>query len=896
MPGKRLKDPSLDRVQFTEAVSNGAEILTDWEGLAEARPLLLARAGNSYFQGSYDSITWTDQVEIDHAYVRLSTDGGDAIAGANGNSQPGGGTWIVFKMDDCDGSNTDIHPPVTIGVPASGLVISGDDTQILTLSPSTLSDAGALIPSEKQRIIDIKWYDVLNEGGGYEIYTDSTTVDDNITFNIKTLIAGTGTTLSYVGDTIKIESTGSGGGQNNEGLVVGTDGENVYKGMNGVYLEFNNIAVDAADTKGILSISLDAADNDIDLFIDETLIDHNLIDNYVTNEHIDHSTVSILTTEGITGGGDLTATRTLSLAIDELAQENEIDNDDLMVFFDNVDQIHYSISYNNIRSRSKEYYNTIYVPLTTEVIAGLGLSGGGNLENDVTLYLDVIGLPTITYDPADYVAVYDVSNATHAKTLISAISGTVTEIRSGDGTDFSDFSDNGDIILGLPITLTEDTINEVTTTSHSHEVDLSTWELIDLGDIDNSPVEGEYLIKTALGWATADPAIGATSPGAPLNSIQYNDSNTFGGSSGLIYDDTLDSIYLDNVTAGSSGLYFGSNQLAPGILSDGSDLLVVNDNGYTLLNSIQIAIGATTPEVDVFFQIKDTNGTPFINTINVLNDSDEDIFTVALNGAIYAPQLTSSTEDNILYFDSATGLITYGAPDGGGGGIQTLEADSLSGLMVNGGSTSSASTIELDQNDSKLVEAVSESTDYIGFYDVSTGLQSKTTIGGTNGFPGWLLNVGGVNEDEIHPKDILNFEAGANIVLEYTDNTNTLTIASSGGDGGCSQLVDDLGTNSTGTVVLDLDVFSGAIIELTSGGTITINIDNLVEGDTGHIEVTHTGTETLIFSSSVANIIIANNSYQAADTVALSITSTIDTVCYWFAKGNLHLAVIYDLQ
>lgn len=43
-------------------------------------------------------------------------------------------------------------------------------------------------------------------------------------------------------------------------------------------------------------------------------IDHNQTTNYVANEHIDHSTVNITAGDGLLGGGDITATRTLSLS------------------------------------------------------------------------------------------------------------------------------------------------------------------------------------------------------------------------------------------------------------------------------------------------------------------------------------------------------------------------------------------------------------------------------------------------------------------------------------------------------------------------------------------------------------------------------------------------------
>jgi hypothetical protein len=43
-------------------------------------------------------------------------------------------------------------------------------------------------------------------------------------------------------------------------------------------------------------------------------VNHNLLQNYVANEHINHASVSISAGTGLTGGGDITASRTLSLA------------------------------------------------------------------------------------------------------------------------------------------------------------------------------------------------------------------------------------------------------------------------------------------------------------------------------------------------------------------------------------------------------------------------------------------------------------------------------------------------------------------------------------------------------------------------------------------------------
>jgi hypothetical protein len=49
------------------------------------------------------------------------------------------------------------------------------------------------------------------------------------------------------------------------------------------------------------------------LFSGSEQIDHNLTTNYVANQHIDHTTVSISAGSGLSGGGDITTTRTLTL-------------------------------------------------------------------------------------------------------------------------------------------------------------------------------------------------------------------------------------------------------------------------------------------------------------------------------------------------------------------------------------------------------------------------------------------------------------------------------------------------------------------------------------------------------------------------------------------------------
>ena len=134
-------------------------------------------------------------------------------------------------------------------------------------------------------------------------------------------------------------------------------------------------------------------------------VDHDSLLNFVANEHIDHSAVSITAGTGLTGGGDLTATRTLTLNANiadlldvpamgtagqilqvnagasalEYINQSAIDHDTLTNFVANEHVDHSAVS----------------------ILAGTGLTGGGDLTADRTLTLNATVL-NLTDTPAAY--------------------------------------------------------------------------------------------------------------------------------------------------------------------------------------------------------------------------------------------------------------------------------------------------------------------------------------------------------------------------------------------------------------------------------------------------------------------------------------------------------------
>ena len=72
------------------------------------------------------------------------------------------------------------------------------------------------------------------------------------------------------------------------------------------------------------------------LDVNEAAVDHDALLNFVADEHVAHTSVEIATAadSGLTGGGDITATRNLSVDIAGTTAETAADNADLLLIYD----------------------------------------------------------------------------------------------------------------------------------------------------------------------------------------------------------------------------------------------------------------------------------------------------------------------------------------------------------------------------------------------------------------------------------------------------------------------------------------------------------------------------------------------------------------------------------
>ena len=90
----------------------------------------------------------------------------------------------------------------------------------------------------------------------------------------------------------------------NNGLTTNSSGVFVTQGV-GTTVNSTGVHVLAGNSQLIA--------NSTGLYIDETRLNHNNLLNYDANKHVDHTAVSVSAGNGLTGGGTIAATRTLSV-------------------------------------------------------------------------------------------------------------------------------------------------------------------------------------------------------------------------------------------------------------------------------------------------------------------------------------------------------------------------------------------------------------------------------------------------------------------------------------------------------------------------------------------------------------------------------------------------------
>jgi hypothetical protein len=157
--------------------------------------------------------------------------------------------------------------------------------------------------------------------------------------------------------------------------------------------------------------------DNVNLQVVEGNVDHDALLNFVADEHVAHSSVSITGTAnlGLSGGGDIAASRSLGIDFANLNAATPVLSD-LFLFGDVSDS-------DLPKDATLSALNAILVHddlvgfvtnehidhSTVSIIAGTGLSGGGDLTTSRTLNLDLGTIPTDTPSGDDLILFDDIT-------------------------------------------------------------------------------------------------------------------------------------------------------------------------------------------------------------------------------------------------------------------------------------------------------------------------------------------------------------------------------------------------------------------------------------------------------------------------------------------------------
>ena len=242
----------------------------------------------------------------------------------------------------------------------------------------------------------------VNIGGNLDV-SGTTTSIDSATLNIgdKNITIGSGSTTSAQLDEAGIDF-GLGGDVSNlryrhsdTSITSSVDfrAPNFYGTFNGALSSSAQISSDISGSFTAASSSFSTRITTAETELGNTLIsssaqvDHDATTNFVSNEHIDHSGVTLTAGDGLSGGGDITTNRSFA-----------VDSSVLRTTGDNVVTSSAQIS-TDISGSFTQPSASISTRLTTEesnvdtlqgrtLTAGDGLTGGGTLESDRTFAVD----------------------------------------------------------------------------------------------------------------------------------------------------------------------------------------------------------------------------------------------------------------------------------------------------------------------------------------------------------------------------------------------------------------------------------------------------------------------------------------------------------------------------
>ena len=335
-------------------------------------------------------------------------------------------------------------PEKTAGTETAVRQFSPADTASMVLTHAPVKKSGT--PSDNQLAV---WTDdetiegvsgVTFDGSVLAVTGDITVTDDAYAagWNGSSEVP----TKNAVYDKIESISVG-GGGETNTASNIGVGGVGLYDGKVSADLQFKNLN----SSSGRLSITDDVTNNEVDFDVVDSAIDHDALNNYVANKHIDHSLITLTAGTMLSGGGTIDGNVTFNFDASSLTLEGSISgSEDWLVFWDNS--------------------AGAYKRLNAEDLPG---GGGGSSTFDGLSDTNLTGLATgdrLEWDGSDWVNVTDNEITFTASRLIGADSSDTAYRAMTAAEAIAEFIDGQDIDMADQ-TLSQAVIKDYSVTTQS---------------------------------------------------------------------------------------------------------------------------------------------------------------------------------------------------------------------------------------------------------------------------------------------------------------------------------------------------------------------------------------------------------------------------------------------
>jgi len=748
----------------------------------------------------------------------INSDGtnSDATLSLNKNGTYGN---VVFEGGNIE-FNRNITFASTVASPSiKGNVIASDNAVLLDHVAKVLT--GDVVGDVTGQVSDISNHDTsalaedpsATTSSGTMYFTDarsraSISVTDNA--------AGQGT-LTYNSGTGVITYTGVSDSQI-KGLFsatdAGGDGSFAYNSGTGV---FTYTGPSASEVRAHFSASngVDYNSSTGAFQAVETEIQHDSLDGFVANEHIDHSSVILTAGAGLTGTGDITASRTFDIGQGDgiTVNANDVAVDSTVV----------RTSSNQTIAGTKTFSGELNVPTLTNpsVVANNYTSGdsGGSTKEASTAYVEAAISSLINGAPGTLNTLSEISNAINDDANVGGIvTSNTTRILALEGVTVSGgngLSVDNSAILSSP-TLS---VNAGDGISVGANIDVDSTVIRTTGD---QSLAG---IKTFTGQLSV-PTITATANNSIY--IDTGNSSVYALVNGSHVQLTADSDVgdLEDVGAGEIDIYAGYRQTAVGNAT-------VNTHGIRSLSSGTY-----------------TNITEASNVITV----DGNIS--AIRSAFSA---VDNAGDGTFSYNATTGVFSYS----GVSQSQIRSEFSAGGDLTYDSSTGEFSFTE--RTDSEVRGLFSASG--LVSYDSATGAITTTA----DNYANWQFTTGSAGNQTISSNDLVTFAGSSGISVTHSGSTITITgqngditdvVAGNGLTGGASSGSATLNVGAgTGITVnaddieVDSSFVDSTIESYLSGGdgidfaSGTIDVDSTVVRTTGNQSIggdkTLTGTTQL---------------------------------------------------